>query len=57
MTSARDPKLVEDFGAVVAQEYRAVGLHMILGPQIDVMTEPRWSRNMGCFSESAELTT
>ena len=57
ITSARDPKLVEDFGAVVAQEYRAVGLHMILGPQIDVMTEPRWSRNMGCFSESAELTT
>ena len=57
ITSARDPQLVEDFGAIVAQEYRAVGLHMILGPQIDVMTEPRWSRNMGCFSESAELTT
>ena len=57
ITSARDAKLVEDFGAVVAEEYRAVGLHMILGPQIDVMTEPRWSRNMGCFSESAELTT
>jgi beta-glucosidase len=29
---------------------------MFLGPQIDVITEPRWSRNMGCFSESAELT-
>ena len=57
ITSARDPELVEQFGAVVAEEYRAVGLHMILGPQIDVMTEPRWSRNMGCFSESAELTT
>ena len=56
ITSARDPQLVEDFGAVVAEEYRAVGLHMILGPQIDVMTEPRWGRNMGCFSESAELT-
>lgn len=57
ITAARDAELVEDFGAVVAEEYRAVGLHMILGPQIDVMTEPRWSRNMGCFSESAELTT
>ncbi len=56
ITAARDPKLVEDFGAIVAEEYRAVGLHMILGPQIDVMTEPRWGRNMGCFSESAELT-
>jgi len=29
---------------------------MILGPQIDVITEPRWSRNMGCFSEDADLT-
>lgn len=57
ITAARDPQIVEDFGAVVAEEYRAVGLHMILGPQIDVMTEPRWGRNMGCFSESAELTT
>jgi beta-glucosidase len=41
---------------VTAEEYRSVGLHMILGPQIDVTTEPRWGRNAGCFSESAELT-
>ena len=57
ISSTRDAQLLEDFGAIVAEEYRAVGLHMILGPQIDVMTEPRWGRNMGCFSESAELTT
>ena len=56
ITSARDTSLMAKFGAVVAEEYRAVGLHMILGPQIDVMTEPRWGRNMGCFSEDAELT-
>jgi beta-glucosidase len=56
ITSARDTAIVRKFGEVVAEEYRAVGLHMILGPQIDVMTEPRWSRNMGCFSEDAELT-
>jgi len=57
ITSARDTAIVRKFGEVVAEEYRAVGLHMILGPQIDVMTEPRWSRNMGCFSEDADLTT
>jgi beta-glucosidase len=57
ITSARDTAIMKKFGETVAEEYRAVGLHMILGPQIDVMTEPRWSRNMGCFSEDANLTT
>ncbi|MBR1941772.1 MAG: glycoside hydrolase family 3 C-terminal domain-containing protein [Bacteroidaceae bacterium] len=56
ITAARDRDIVEKFGEAVAEEYRAVGLHMILGPQIDVITEPRWSRNMGCFSEDADLT-
>lgn len=56
ITASRDTALVRAFGEVTAEEYRAVGLHMILGPQIDVMTEPRWGRNMGCFSEDANLT-
>ncbi|MDI9552649.1 MAG: glycoside hydrolase family 3 N-terminal domain-containing protein [Bacteroidota bacterium] len=56
ISSAHDTVIMKKFGEVVAEEYRAVGLHMILGPQIDVMTEPRWSRNMGCFSEDADLT-
>jgi len=57
ITSSRDTAIVRKFGEVVAEEYRAVGLHMILGPQIDVMTEPRWGRNMGCFSEDTNLTS
>ena len=56
ITAARDRDIVKKFGEAVAEEYRAVGLHMILGPQIDVITEPRWGRNMGCFSEDADLT-
>ena len=56
ITASRDKELIKKFGEVMAEEYRAVGLHMFLGPQIDVMTEPRWSRNMGCFSEDANLT-
>ncbi|MBN2481310.1 MAG: glycoside hydrolase family 3 protein [Bacteroidales bacterium] len=56
ITASRNPDLVKKFGEVTAEEYRAVGLHMILGPQIDVTTEPRWRRNSGSFSESAELT-
>lgn len=57
ITASRNADLVKKFGEAVAQEYRAVGLHMILGPQIDLMTEPRWTRNMGCFSEDAQLTS
>ena len=56
ITAGGDPDMMRRFGEIMAAEYRAVGLHMFLGPQIDVITEPRWSRNMGCFSESAELT-
>lgn len=56
ITAGGDLDMMRRFGEIMATEYRAVGLHMFLGPQIDVITEPRWSRNMGCFSESAELT-
>ena len=56
ITAGGDPEMMRRFGEIMADEYRAVGLHMFLGPQVDVITEPRWSRNMGCFSESAELT-
>lgn len=56
ITAGGDPEMMRRFGEVMAEEYRAVGLHMLLGPQVDVITEPRWGRNMGCFSESAELT-
>ena len=56
ITAGGDPDMMRRFGEIMAEEYRAVGLHMFLGPQVDVITEPRWSRNMGCFSESAELT-
>ena len=56
ITASRDTVLVRKYGEVTAEEYRAVGLHMILGPQIDVTTDPRWGRDFGAFSESAELT-
>ncbi len=57
LAATRDIELVKEFGRVVAEEYRAVGLHMILGPQIDLVTEPRWGRNAGCWSEDADLTS
>ena len=57
ITASRDTALIRKYGEVIAEEFRAVGLHMLLGPQIDVTTEPRWRRDFGSFSESAELTS
>lgn len=51
-----DAKLMQRFGEIARQEYRAVGIHMALSPQADLATEPRWSRITGTFGEDAELT-
>lgn len=46
-----DPATVRLFADVVRQEYRAVGIVSALHPQVDVATEPRWSRVSGTFGE------
>ncbi|GGF30392.1 glycoside hydrolase family 3 protein [Subtercola lobariae] len=50
-------ELVEAFGDIARQEYTAVGLRVALHPQIDLATEPRWSRQNGTFGEDAGLTS
>ena len=52
-----DPALVEEFGCIAAEEYRALGIATALSPQIDLATEPRWTRFYGTFGESPELDT
>ena len=49
-------ELVQRFGDMARQEYLAVGLRLALHPQIDLATEPRWSRINGGFGEDADLT-
>lgn len=51
-----DETVVEEFADIARQEYLAVGLRVALHPQIDLATEPRWSRQIGTFGEDAELT-
>jgi len=53
--AAGDEELVEQFGAIARQEYRAVGIHVALHPMADVATEPRWARTVGTFGEDFEL--
>lgn len=48
-----DPARVEQFGDIARREYRAVGIHAALHPQIDLATEPRWCRAGMTFGEDA----
>ncbi|MFC7304863.1 glycoside hydrolase family 3 protein [Streptomyces monticola] len=51
-----DPELVHRFADTVRREYLAVGFRLALHPQIDLATEPRWSRQSGTFGSDARLT-
>ncbi|WP_340201749.1 glycoside hydrolase family 3 protein [Ascidiimonas sp. W6] len=51
-----DVSLVREFANIVREEYLAIGIREALHPQIDLATEPRWSRISGNFSEDAHLT-
>ena len=52
-----DPALVRNFGEIASREYRALGIATALSPQIDLATEPRWSRFNGTFGEDPALDT
>ena len=57
MAATFDPQLVEEFGRIASKEYRALGIATALSPQIDLATEPRWSRFNGTFGEDPALDT
>ncbi|WP_273277246.1 glycoside hydrolase family 3 protein [Maribacter polysiphoniae] len=52
-----DPGLMQQFGEIASKEYRALGIATALSPQIDLATEPRWSRFDGTMGEDPDLTT
>ena len=52
-----NPELVRKFGSIASREYRALGISTALSPQIDLATEPRWSRFSGTFGENPQLAT
>ena len=57
MAATFEPSLVEEFGRIASVEYRALGIATALSPQIDLATEPRWSRFNGTFGEDPNLDT
>lgn len=50
-----DAAVVQQFGSIAAQEYRALGISTALSPQIDLGSEPRWVRINGTFGEDPQL--
>ncbi len=52
-----DPSLMQQFGEIASKEYRALGIATALSPQIDLATEPRWSRFDGTMGEDPDLAT
>jgi beta-glucosidase len=51
-----DAELVRTFADIARREYLALGIRVALHPQVDLATEPRWSRISGTFGEDARLT-
>ncbi len=51
-----NPALVERFGEIASQEYRALGITTALSPQVDLATDPRWMRFNGTFGENPTLS-
>jgi beta-glucosidase len=56
LAATRDPALVEEFAAIAAREYVALGIRGAYHPQVDLATEPRWGRIDGTLGEDVKLT-
>ena len=54
MAAVDDADTIREFASIAAKEYRALGISVALGPQIDLSTEPRWMRMEDTLGGDAE---
>ncbi|HEX4759137.1 MAG TPA: glycoside hydrolase family 3 C-terminal domain-containing protein [Terracidiphilus sp.] len=57
MASTWDPDLVQQEGRAIAQEVKALGRDMILGPTVNINRHPLWGRNFEGYGEDPYLTS
>lgn len=57
MAATFDPELMKEFARIVSKEYRALGITMALGPQIDLSTDPRWMRLEDTWGGEVNMVT
>lgn len=55
LAATMDTELAHEIAEEVSKQYRSVGITMLLGPQIDIATNPTWSRTSGTYSEDPAL--
>lgn len=55
MAATFDIDLVHEIAVQSSKQYRAVGITMLLGPQIDLYSNPAWYRGSGTYSEDPAL--
>lgn len=56
LSSTWNPELAKKTGAAIAAEARACGVHLILGPVLDLARDARWGRIEETFGEDPFLT-
>ncbi len=54
LAATNDPQVIRDFAAISRAEWRNAGIRRMYGMQIDLVTEPRWTRNRTTFTESPQ---
>src|SRR5215472_257279 len=56
MAATWDPALVQREGQAIAQEVKALGRDMILGPTVNINRQPLWGRNFEGYGEDPFLS-
>lgn len=51
-----DPEVAAEYGQLLSEEWRSLGISMKVAPQIDLATEPRWKRADMTFGEDPQLS-
>ncbi len=54
LAALNDQAVSRQFADTVRRDLRATGLSLLLGPQVDLASEPRWPRNSGTLGEDVE---
>jgi beta-glucosidase len=57
MAATWDPEVVQAEGRAIAQELKALGRDMILGPTVNINRTPLWGRNFEGYGEDPYLTS
>lgn len=56
LAATMNTELAHEIGVETAKEYRAVGVTMLLGPQIDLISTPVFNRGNAAYSEDPALS-